>query len=162
MIFVTVGGGHYYGFNRLVEAMDRISRQVACEVVIQNGCSSFIPKYANYFKFTEMGDMLNYYKRADVVVAHASGAPIMYAKDFNIPIILVPRMPQYGEIFDEHQYKTAKRMESYEMVESAYDIKDIPDALSRAFEKKNKKWIKTEEKREVIKEIKNFVKKAAG
>jgi len=159
MIFVTVGGGPYYGFNRLVAKMDEIAAKGTFEVVIQSGCSTYVPRNAQYFKFTHMEDMLNYYKKADAIVAHASGAPVIYAREFNLPLILVPRLVELSEIFDDHQLKTAKRLEAESMIELVYDIKNLEYKIHRSLEKKEKGWPETNEREIVVNSIKNFLTK---
>jgi len=157
MIFVTVGGGPYYGFNRLIKAMDEIAKKKKCEIVIQTGCSGYAPRSAPFFKFTRMDKMLEYYGKADIVVAHASGAPVMLARDFSIPLVLVPRMSELGEIFDDHQYKTAKKLENNAMIEIVYDIKNMEKALENSVLKKGMPWPKGEGRDKVIKLLRAFI-----
>ena len=159
MIFVTVGGGPYYGFNRLVKKADEIAAGGKLEIVMQTGCSSYKPKNAKYFKFAHMEDMLDYYKKADAIVAHASGAPTIYARKFNLPLILVPRMAQLGEIFDDHQYKTAKQLEFEDMVEVVYDINDFEKAVEKSLMKKGRDWPVSRDRQNVIQCIKKFIEK---
>jgi len=157
MIFVTVGGGPYYGFNRLVKAMDDIAGRKKYNIVMQIGCSSYVPAYASFFKFTEMSKMLQYYMKADVVVAHASGAPVIYARDYSVPLALVPRMAEFGEIFDDHQHKTAKKLENHPMIEIVYDTEDIEKALEKSILKKSLTWPASEGRETITKLLYDFI-----
>ena len=159
MIFVTVGGGPYYGFDRLIKKMDDIAAKNRFKILMQTGCSAYVPKHSDYFRFDSMEKMLDHYKRADIVVAHASGAPTMYARDFSLPLVLVPRMPGFGEIFDDHQFKTAKRLEGESMIEIIYDIENTEEALIKSLAKKGKIWPSSHERKTVVTYIKEFVNK---
>ena len=157
MIFVTVGGGPYYGFDRLVKKMDEIALKEKYKIIMQIGCSSYMPKRAEYFRFDSMERMIGCYKKAHAVVAHASGAPIVYARNFNLPLVLVPRTEKFGEIFDDHQLKTAKRMEGADMVEVVYDVNVMEKALLDSLSKKEKKWVSTGDREKVIERIRSFL-----
>jgi len=157
MIFVTVGGGPYYSFDRLLKKMDEISLKGKYKIVMQTGCSSYVPQNAEYFKFDSMERMIDYYKKAHAIVAHTSGAPVMYARNFNLPLILVPRMEKFGEIFDDHQLKTAKRMENENMVEVVYDVNMMENSLEDSLAKRGKKWVSTGGRGKVIERIKSFL-----
>lgn len=72
MIFATVGTTR---FDEMVEAMDKIAPKFKEEVIIQIGNAAYIPQNCKYFTFDD--DLLKYYKKADIVVAHG-GAGITF------------------------------------------------------------------------------------
>jgi UDP-N-acetylglucosamine transferase subunit ALG13/SAM-dependent methyltransferase len=106
MIFVTVGT-HHQGFDRLVQAADELALQSGEEVVIQRGVSSCQPKYARYFDFTSMQEMLEWMDKARVVVAQAGAGTIITAMKRGKPLVLSPRLKQYGENYNDHQVELA-------------------------------------------------------
>jgi len=72
MIFATVGTTR---FDELVEAIDRIAPKLNDEVVIQIGNAKYMPKNCKYFTFDD--DLLKYFRKADIVIAHG-GAGITF------------------------------------------------------------------------------------
>ena len=110
MIFVTVGGMR--AFERLVKEMDRIAGELDEQVVMQLGSTDYEPKNCDYFRFMPRNDIEEFYAGARVVVCHAGGGTILTALEHNKPLVLVPRMKRYGEVFDDHQLEIAREMEA--------------------------------------------------
>lgn len=135
MIFVTVGGTSH-SFNRLIQRMDEIASKIDNEVVIQKGWSSYETVKAKCFDFVDFDDAINYFKNADVIVSHASAGPLLYARKYNKPLILVPRRGDLNEHVDNHQMETVHAIKnSSEMIEIVYDVKDLEKAIERAIHK---------------------------
>jgi beta-1,4-N-acetylglucosaminyltransferase len=109
MIFVTVGM-HNKGFNRLVEMMDDIASRIQEEVIIQIGCSSYLPKNTQYFNFTDNETLFGYFSDARIIVSHAGAGTIIDSLLFEKPLILVPREMKYGECFDNQQFELASML----------------------------------------------------
>ena len=110
MIFATVGGMR--AFERLVREMDHIAGELSEKVVMQIGSTDYEPKNCNYFRFMTRNEIEELYAGARVVVCHAGSGSILTALEHNKPLILVPRMKRYGEVFDEHQLEIAREMEA--------------------------------------------------
>jgi len=110
LIFVTVGGMR--AFDRLIREMDRIAAKVDEEVVMQIGSTDYDPKSCDYFRFMPVNEIENLYADARIVVCHAGTGSILTAVKYNKPLILVPRLQRYGEVFDDHQLEIAREMES--------------------------------------------------
>jgi beta-1,4-N-acetylglucosaminyltransferase len=102
MILVTVGT-HSEGFNRLVQAADDYAALTGERVVIQRGVSSFVPRYAESFEFTEFDRMKQLNEEARVVVMHAAAGAILLGLQLGKPLVLVPRRKMYREHYDDHQ-----------------------------------------------------------
>jgi beta-1,4-N-acetylglucosaminyltransferase len=126
LIFVTVGGMR--PFERLVKEMDRIAGELDEEVVMQIGSTDYEPKNCEYFKFMSRKDIEGFYADARVIVCHAGGGSILTALEHNKPLILVPRMKSYGEVFDDHQLEIAREMESRGAA-LVYDISSLEAAI---------------------------------
>ena len=101
MIFVTVGGMR--AFERLIREMDRIAGELDEPVVMQIGSTEYEPTNCDYFRFMPRAEMDRLYAGARVVVCHAGTGSILAALDHNKPLVLVPRLREYGEAFDDHQ-----------------------------------------------------------
>ena len=135
MIFVTVGSAPH-SFKRLIQKMDEIASAIDNEIVIQKGLSPYQPITAKSFDFVDYDVAMNYFKNADIIVSHASAGPILYARKFNKPLIMVPRRGDLHEHVDNHQMETARALgNSSEMIEVVYEINDLEEAIKRAHQK---------------------------
>ena len=104
MIFVAVGT-HEQQFNRLVEYIDNLRRdeEIAEEVIIQTGYSTYKPQYCKWKTFFPYMEMLRNVNRARIVITH--GVPsyfIMQLQVGKIPVV-VPRQKKYNEHVNDHQ-----------------------------------------------------------
>ena len=126
LIFVTVGGMR--AFERLVREMDRIAGELDEQVVMQLGSTDYEPKNCEYFRFMPRRDIEKCYAGASVIVCHAGTGSVLTALEHNKPLVLVPRMKRYGEVFDDHQLEIAREMES-RGVTAVYDISNLQSAL---------------------------------
>lgn len=135
MIFVTAGSGPL-DFSRLVGKMDEIARDLGEKVIIQKGFTQYETHFAESFTFVPYDQALDLFKRAKVVVGHASAGPIMHAREFDKPLIVFPRDGRRKELIDNHQIETAKAMEeSSKMIEVVYHEDDLKGAVQRAMAK---------------------------
>jgi beta-1,4-N-acetylglucosaminyltransferase len=126
LIFVTVGGMR--AFERLVKEMDRIAGELDEQVVMQLGSTDYEPKNCDYFRFMPRNDMEEFHAGARVVVCHAGSGSILTTLAHNKPLVLVPRLKRYGEVFDDHQLEIAREMES-RGVTVVYDISNLESAI---------------------------------
>ena len=159
MIFVTVGSAPQ-SFRRLIQRMDEIASKIDNEVVIQKGLSSYQPINTKCFDFVDYDDAINYFKNADVIVSHASAGPILYARKFNKPLIIVPRNGHLKEHLDNHQMETAHALEgSSVMIEIVYDTNNLWSAIQRALLKSSggQKYKEAESLKSLIEFVAKFV-----
>ena len=141
MIFATVGSAPH-DFSRIVKEMDNIFLEVGEEIVVQKGFTKFIPSRVKYFDFVTYEQAISYYRDAKVIISHVSAGPVIYARKFNKPLVLMPRRGDLNEHIDNHQVETAKAIEGLsEMVEVVYNegllIEAVRRALNKIIEKKN-------------------------
>jgi beta-1,4-N-acetylglucosaminyltransferase len=129
LIFVTVGGMR--PFERLVKEMDRIAGELDENIVMQIGSTDYEPMNCDYFRFMPRNDIEGLYAGARVVVCHAGGGSILTALQHSKPLVLVPRMKSYGEVFDDHQLEIARQMES-RGVTVVYDMTNLESAITNA------------------------------
>ena len=135
LIFVTTGSGPL-DFSRLVKRMDEIAEDLGVEVIIQKGFTPYETHFAKSFTFVPYEEALGYFKKAKVIVGHASAGPIMHARAFNKPLIIFPRDGERQEIIDNHQIETARAMVgSSKMIEVVYHEDDLKVAVQRAMAK---------------------------
>lgn len=124
MIFVTVGN-HYKGFERLVIRADELAGKIDEEMIIQIGNTDYLPKNAKYFKFCSYPEIQEYNKKARLVISHAGVGSIITALEQNTPVIIVPRLGKYGEVYDDHQLEIAEALASDSRVKVAYDTDNL-------------------------------------
>jgi len=109
MIFVTVGT-HSQQFDRLVSGADQLAVQIKEKVIIQRGCSNYVPRYAEYFRWTSSNHMEVLIRDARVVISQSSAGAIILALKFGKPLVLVSRLKRYGENHDDHQQQLARAL----------------------------------------------------
>lgn len=135
LIFVTTGSGPL-DFSRLVRKMDEIAGDLGEEIIIQKGFTPYETQSAKSFSFVPYEQALDFFKKAEVVVGHASAGPIMHAREFNKPLIVFPRNGELKELIDDHQIETAKAIEgSSRMIEVIFHEDDLKGAVQRAMAK---------------------------
>jgi beta-1,4-N-acetylglucosaminyltransferase len=118
-------------FERLVQEMDRIAGELDEEIVMQLGSTDYEPKNCEYFKFMPRKDIEECYAGARVVVCHAGSGSILNALAHNKPLVLVPRLQRYGEVFDDHQLEIAREMQS-RGITVVYNISNLQSAVENA------------------------------
>jgi len=132
MIFVTVGT-HYQGFERLIKKMDEIAGRIDDEVIMQIGFTQYEPKNAKWFRFLKREeDILELYKKADVIVAHAGAGTLLIALSLGKPLVVVPRLKKFEEHVDDQQLELAEALEKMEKAISVYEIEKLGGAIKRA------------------------------
>ena len=115
-------------FERLVREMDRIAGELDEQVVMQIGSTDYEPENCDYFKFMPRRDIEKHYADARIVICHAGSGSILTALEHDKPLVLVPRMKTYGEVFDDHQLEIAKAIEGRGAT-VVYDISNLKTAI---------------------------------
>lgn len=107
-MIVVVVGTHFRGFERMVKWMDRIAGQTDEDVVMQIGSTRYEPRNSTFFRYAPYPEMKALISRARVVVCHAgSGSVLDSLQSGKVPVV-VPRLPNLGEVRDMHQVEFAK------------------------------------------------------
>lgn len=109
VILVTVGT-HSQQFDRLVSGADQLAAQLNEKVIIQRGCSNYVPRYAEHFRWTSSYHMESLIHDSRVIISQASAGAIILALKFGRPLVVVSRLKQYGENHDDHQQQLAKAL----------------------------------------------------
>ena len=108
MIFVTIGASR--GFPRLITRMDEIAGEIDEEVVIQTGFTEYRPFNARYFTFASHDEILELIQQARILVTHGAST-IVDALRIGHPVIVVPRLKEYGEVINDHQLELCQALE---------------------------------------------------
>jgi len=129
LIFVTIGG--FRAFERLVCAMDRIAGEIEEQVRMQIGYTEYEPRNCRWTSFMSRTEMEEACAEARLIIAHAGTGSILTALRHNKPLVLVPRLKAFGEVFDDHQLEIAREMER-RGITVVYDIANLEAAISDA------------------------------
>ena len=105
--------------------MDDFSLETSEEVFIQTGSSDYIPKHAKYSKFLNEKQMERQISECRLMVSHAGIGSIIASLKNDKPIIIVPRKPEYNEIYDKHQMEICSELEHYHNASILWDGQDI-------------------------------------
>ena len=139
MIFITIGM-HSIGFERLVKKMDEISLRIKEKIIIQIGNTNYIPKNTTYFRFKSYSEIQRLCRNARVIVAHGGTGSVITAFEQKTPIIVIPRLKDYGEVIDSQQIDFVYALAEEGRVIPVYDLNELENTL------KNKEFSLSEQK----------------
>ena len=131
MIFLTVGSA--LPFDRLVKAVDDAicNMEIKPEIFGQIGQGEYKPKNFPYVETFDKADFDEYFNKAEAIISHAGMGTINIALQQKKPILVIPRLKEYGELVNDHQLATAEKFEELGHVIAAYDLKDIIPQLKK-------------------------------
>ena len=153
MIFVTVGT-HHFEFERLIKEIDNIAGVIDEKVIAQIGSTKYTPKNMIYYKFLEEKKLLEFLKKARVVISHAGAGTLLSALTFKKPLILVPRLKKFNEVIDNHQIELAEELKRKGKAVVIYDIKELEKTLKKI--KKNK-YEKNKKDKKLVDFLKEYI-----
>ncbi len=107
MIFVTVGTQKFQ-MNRLLKKMDGYAKDHPdVKVVVQSGHSDYVPKYCETYQFMDRPKFEECINNCAVLVSHGGVGTIMEGIRRQKPVVVVPRLREFGEHVDDHQLEAA-------------------------------------------------------
>lgn len=111
MIFVTTGT-HYLPFDRLMKMISAVRDETQENIVIQSGSSEIRVRGATQQGYFPFNEIIEYLKKARLVISHAGPATIYQSLSIagKIPLV-VPRRKEYGEHVSNHQVFFAEYLE---------------------------------------------------
>lgn len=163
LIFVTIGTADKgIEFTRLIVAMDEIAGKIEEEVIMQIGSIEYAPRHSQYFRYRTFSEALSLFQRASLVVGHAGTGTILNALRFKVPLILVPRRIQYGELDrDDHQLEIAQRLEGRGWVEVVYEISELESKVKQMLRERRRVGADpvSPERRNLIQFLRDYVRR---
>ncbi len=138
MIFVTVGTNPTMHFDRLLRPMDLLAAWIAEEmeesVIMQTGCSAYVPQHAESFTFTTSERIEELNRSARLVVSHAAAGSVITALRYQKPVIVVPRRHYLNEHIDDHQLELARALEAQRRAITVYEptVESLRQAIQLA------------------------------
>jgi UDP-N-acetylglucosamine transferase subunit ALG13 len=133
LIFLTVGTW-YKGYDRLVEAVDELVKGgiISDAVTAQIGYGFYKPAKLAAIKFCSPCEFSALVSRARFVISHAGMGTIIEAIKQNKPVIVLPRRRALGEASNDHQFITARQLETEGKILVAYDVSELPLKIEQA------------------------------
>jgi len=155
MIFVTIGT--MYPFDRLIKTVDEAVERglIREDVFAQIGCSKYRPKYIRYIQMIDREAFLGYVKKSSAIIAHAGIGTIILARDYNKPLLVMPRMKRYKEHVNDHQLDTAETFAKLGYLLVAHSSEELIDQVGKLRELTHKK--RNTGEKAMIKEISRFL-----
>lgn len=135
MIFVILGTQKFQ-LNRLLKIVDKEIElgNITEPVFAQIGNSEYIPKNYEWTQFMDKYDFEKKIKESDVVISHSGVGSIISAINENKPVIVFPRLKEYGEHVDDHQSEIAEAFAKKRLVLRYDETKTLYDQINKARE----------------------------
>ena len=129
MIFLTVGT--LFPFDRLVRAIDEAAADdlIEEEIIAQVGTGGFQGRNIKCVEVLKKDEFDDHVRNASSLISHAGMGSITMSLNYNKPLLVMPRLKQYGEHVNDHQLGTAKKFEKLGHVLAAYDERQLPDKI---------------------------------
>ncbi len=118
--------------NRLIEAVDNLAPHFDEEFFIQTGNSSYIPKNCNYQDFLDSETYNKMIAQSSVLITHAGVGTIISGITAGKPVIVVPRLVEYGEHVDDHQSQIAEAFSAKKLVLCCTDVAKLGEYIEKA------------------------------
>jgi len=131
MILLAVGT--QFGFDRLVKTVDEAIRQrlIHDEVFAQIGPGGYLPRYMKHVATLEKQDFDAKLNLCEGVISHAGIGNISLALKLGKPLLVMPRLKEYGEVVNDHQLHTARKFEELGHVLAAYDESELAGKIQQ-------------------------------
>lgn len=135
MIFVAVGSTR---FDELVEAVDNIVPKLNEEVLIQIGNCKYTPKNCKYFTFAD--DLLKYFEKADIVIAHGGAGITFEVLNLGKTLISIDNKHVLGG----HQKDLLGKLSQEGYLIWCKDLNNIENCLKNAKKMNTNKYVRSE------------------
>jgi UDP-N-acetylglucosamine transferase subunit ALG13 len=131
VIFVTIGS--MFPFDRLIRVMDAWAlANPAQDVLAQIGDGSFEPQHMKFVRRLSQTDFGETVARAALIVSHAGMGTVITAGREGRPMVLLPRLQEWGEHTTDHQIATANWLGGKPGIHVAQTDADLPTAIVAA------------------------------
>src|SRR5690606_27179150 len=107
---IFIATGTQLAFARLVTTVDEwAAEHPEAEIFAQVGPSGYRPQHMQSQAYMAPQTFERRSKEADLIIAHAGTGTIFTALELRKPIIVMPRLHEYGEHRNDHQVATVER-----------------------------------------------------
>lgn len=129
MIFVTVGT--QFPFDRLIRAIDKLvdTNQLEEEVFGQVGRRAYRPRNFRYVESVKKQQYDEYISAATSIISHAGMGTITVALDNRKPLLVMPRLKEYGEAVNNHQCMIAEQFAKMRHLLMAWNEDELAERI---------------------------------
>lgn len=132
LVLVTVGTDAF-PFGRLIRWVDSWLAQSAAgrvRCIVQHGTAQ-PAEHADSRPLLDFQDFQQLVAEADVIVTHGGPGTIVLCADREKKPIVVPRLPEHGEVVDHHQVPFARRLDAEGDIAIAESEQELHATLDR-------------------------------
>lgn len=124
MIFLTVGT--QLPFERLIQSMDAwAAKNADVEVFAQVGETQYQAKHMKTQENLSPEEYQDKFNAASIVVSHVGMGTIISGLSIGKPMVLMPRQASLGEHRNDHQLATARKFESFNLIDIAHSVEEL-------------------------------------
>jgi len=154
-IFIALGT-HPQQFNRLLEKVDSLleERKLKAQVFAQTGNSTYKPEHFPSKKFLAPKEFEEEFKKADLAITHGGAGSIISALRYKKPLLIAPRLKEYGEHTDNHQLDLALALDKRGKAIAVLDLEKLGAAIKKAKAVHPKKH---SERKKLVERIERFL-----
>ena len=150
-------GTQKFPFVRIIIALNRLVEQGEYkpeEIVMQSALYPVKPNFTA-FGLIPNEDFNHYMEEAEVIVTHSGVNSIISSMEMGKPLVICPRLHEYGEHVDNHQMEIATLMHDKYDVLVCTDMKDLPNLIKQSKTHKYKHWVS--HKKELLSTISKLI-----
>lgn len=131
MIFVTIGS--MFPFDRLIRVMDTwATAHTDVEILAQIGDGTYVPAHMPWVRRLDQAEFARTVAAARLIVAHAGMGSVITADQFGKPIVILPRLQEWGEHTTDHQVATANWLRAKPGIHVADNDEDLGPRIAEA------------------------------
>jgi UDP-N-acetylglucosamine transferase subunit ALG13 len=129
-------GTHDKGMDRLVKAVDEAAErgELPPPVFVQVGSGAYVPRHIQWARSLPRDEFGARVLQARLIISHAGVGIVGQCIEAGKVPVVVPRFPGTGEIVDDHQVRTARRLSKDGLVVDCEDLSQLAAAAARALE----------------------------
>lgn len=124
MIFLTVGT--QLPFERLIQSMDEwAAKNPDVEVFAQVGETQYQAKHMVAQENLSPEEYQEKFNAASIVISHVGMGTIISGLSIGKPMVLMPRQASLGEHRNDHQLATARKFETFSLIDIAHSTEEL-------------------------------------
>ena len=129
-MILALFGTNPYPFDRLIEALDKYSKETGVKIIVQSGNTPPLGETLECHSFVNHSTLAKWIAEAEVVVSQGGFGSLADCIAQGARTVAVPRDNALGESVDD-QKELVNALADEGLVEPVYDISDLPKAVNR-------------------------------
>lgn len=134
-VLVTIGSMSEKKFTRLFKMIDELCEEGVLDgdqVTAQVGFDNYKSQYYKCFDMIADDDFKDLIDKADLIISHAGTGTVTSCIKKGKKVIIVPRMAEYDEHYDDHQLELADTFSTKKYVLQARNIEELRKCIKEA------------------------------